>query len=428
MKTNNLIKFAALSLICCLFFGCAPEDETEKLGTIFGTVTDFASGEPINNANVRLNPRGETTLTGSDGTFQFNDLTSGSYSLSLSKNGYADLDDDYVIKIENGNSVSRDIQMQKELSSLKIVDNNGHSVSELDFGNDAGVNQKTFSILNDGNMVLDFTVTKTVNWIEEIVPSTGTVNIGDKKPIYVIINRELMENGVNNTNLLITTPNTGGVELAVKAAKYSAPVVTTGIVTNITHKSAACSGSVTSDGGSSVTERGICWSTAPSPTINDFKATSGSGLGSYSCNMTNLSNNTKYYVKAYAKNYQGVAYGEEKSFTTEKFPTFQYGGYTYYVAPDPGNIMNWNAANSYCNNLSLEGMSGWRMPTRDELVQMYAEMNSIEGFSSYSYWSSTGSTNGHYVVSFYNNGNIYDEPNSARSRVRPIKKKTTKQY
>ena len=400
MKTNKLIRFAASLMLCCMFFGCKPEDEMEKLGTIYGTVTDFSSGEPIGNANVRLNPRGETTLTGSDGTFEFNNLASGSYSLSLSKNGYANLDDDYVIKLENGNTISRDIQMQKELSSLKIVDNNGYSVSALDFGNDAGVNQKTFSILNDGNMVLDFTITKTVNWIKEIVPSTGTVNIGDKKPIYVIINRELMENGVNNTNLLITTPNTGAVELAVKATKYSVPVVTTGIVANITHNSAACSGSVTSDGGSYVTERGICWSTAPSPTINDFKATSGSGLGSYSCNMTNLSNNTKYYVKAYAKNSYGISYGEEKSFTTEAFPTFQYGGYTYYVAPDPGNNMNWSEANSYCNNLTNGGLSGWRMPTRDELVQMYAEMNSIGGFfySFYGgYWSSTSSASGHYI-------------------------------
>lgn len=78
----------ALLLVCCAFFGCAPEEETEKLGTIYGTVTDFSSGNPINNANVRLNPRGESTLTGADGTFQFNDLPTGSYSLSLSKNGY----------------------------------------------------------------------------------------------------------------------------------------------------------------------------------------------------------------------------------------------------------------------------------------------------------------------------------------------------
>ena len=110
---KNSFKFAAILVVCCMFFDCTPE--SEKLGTIYGTVTDFASGEPISNANVRLNPRGETTLTGSDGTYQFNDVTNGNYSLSLSKNGYMDLDDDYVIEIENGNSVRRDLQLSPEV-------------------------------------------------------------------------------------------------------------------------------------------------------------------------------------------------------------------------------------------------------------------------------------------------------------------------
>ena len=111
MKTN-IIKFTALLMVCCAMLGCKPEEE-EKFGTIFGIVTDYSSGNPINNVNVRLNPRGETTLTGSDGSFQFNNLPAGSYSLSLSKDGYADLDDDYVIEIENGNSVHRDVQIKK---------------------------------------------------------------------------------------------------------------------------------------------------------------------------------------------------------------------------------------------------------------------------------------------------------------------------
>ena len=423
--------------------GCKPEEpEIGKYGTIYGTVTDYSSGNPINNANVRLNPRGETTLTGSDGRFQFNDLAEGSYSLSLSKNGYVDLDDDYVIKIENGNSISRDVQMQKEQSSLKIVDNDGNTVSELDFGNDAGLNQKTFSIFNNGNITLEFTITKTSNWIDEVVPSTGTVSVGDTKPIYVIINRDLLGYGENRTNLLITTPNAGGIELEVKAKKSSnAPEVLTMDVTNITAKSASCGGNVISDGGSDVTSRGICWNTSPHPTINNSTATSGSGIGAYSCNMTNLQNNTTYYVRAYANNSAGISYGEEKSFTTEAFPTFQYGGYTYYVAPDPGNYMEWSAANSYCNNLSLEGMTGWKMPTRDELVQMYADRNSIGGFSTafggtgdnsngyfYSaYWSSTTSTSSyHYYVTF-SNGTVCNPPDTYygynRARVRPIRRK-----
>ena len=110
MKTNQLLKVVALLVLCCAMFGCGKV----KQGSIYGTVTDFATGNPVGNANVRLNPRGETTLTGSDGTFQFNDVTDGNYSLSLSKNGYVDLDDFYVIEITNGNSVRRDFQLSPE--------------------------------------------------------------------------------------------------------------------------------------------------------------------------------------------------------------------------------------------------------------------------------------------------------------------------
>ena len=214
---------------------------------------------------------------------------------------------------------------------------------------------------------------------------------------------------------------------------YALPSVMTILVTNITTVSAECRGEVLSDGGSTVTERGVCYSLAPNPTINNTTVTSGTGTGSFTCELTGLTKNTKYYVKAYAKNSYGVAYGEEKSFTTDAFPTFQYGGHTYYVAPDPGNRMEWSAANSYCNNLSLEGMTGWKMPTRDELVQMYADRMSIGGFyidSSYTgsmYWSSTATGNYHYYVRFYS-GSVFWDPTdyhygTTKCRVRPIRRK-----
>lgn len=117
MKQQRLFKLAALLVLCCTMFGCEKEDPLNLTGqkhSIYGTVTDHATGELVSNANVRLNPIGETTLTSSDGMFQFTDVPDGTYSLSLSKNGYVDMDDDYVIEIENGNSVRRDLQLSRE--------------------------------------------------------------------------------------------------------------------------------------------------------------------------------------------------------------------------------------------------------------------------------------------------------------------------
>ena len=95
-------------------------------------------------------------------------------------------------------------------------------------------------------------------------------------------------------------------------------IITTKEVTNIKATTATCGGNVTSDGNSTVTARGVCWSTSPNPTINDNKTTDGSGTGSYTSNLTNLSDNTTYYVRAYATNEKGTSYGEEKSFATLK--------------------------------------------------------------------------------------------------------------
>ena len=79
---------------------------------------------------------------------------------------------------------------------------------------------------------------------------------------------------------------------------------------------ATCCGNVTADGGTSVTERGICYSTSQNPTTSNTKITKGSGTGSFTCNMTGLTVGTTYYVRAYAKNGKGTAYGDEVSFNT----------------------------------------------------------------------------------------------------------------
>ena len=100
------------------------------------------------------------------------------------------------------------------------------------------------------------------------------------------------------------------------SSEIALPTVTTAIVTQITETSAVASGNVTSDGGASVTERGVCISTVSNPTISNIKITAGSGTGSFTCNLTGLQANTTYYVRAYAVNSKGTAYGEEVTFTT----------------------------------------------------------------------------------------------------------------
>ena len=95
-----------------------------------------------------------------------------------------------------------------------------------------------------------------------------------------------------------------------------APTVTTIAISDIDKTTATGGGNVTADGGATVTARGICWSTEQNPTISGSHTTDGTGTGSFTSAMTGLAANTTYYVRAYATNSIGTAYGEAVSFTT----------------------------------------------------------------------------------------------------------------
>ncbi|MBO6026377.1 MAG: fibronectin type III domain-containing protein [Bacteroidales bacterium] len=96
----------------------------------------------------------------------------------------------------------------------------------------------------------------------------------------------------------------------------SKPSVTTSAVINITDKGADCGGVVTSEGTSAVVERGVCWSEDSYPTVSDYHLAVEGGLGSFTCHLTGLKANTTYYVRAYAINGVGIAYGSQVNFVT----------------------------------------------------------------------------------------------------------------
>lgn len=102
---------------------------------------------------------------------------------------------------------------------------------------------------------------------------------------------------------------------------YDLPIVTTQAVTNITEATATGNGNVTSDGGSTITERGTVISTSANPTTADHKDTASGTTGAFTTSITGLSKNTTYHVRAYAINSAGTSYGADVSFTTLTDPT-----------------------------------------------------------------------------------------------------------
>ncbi len=119
------------------------------------------------------------------------------------------------------------------------------------------------------------------------------------------------------------------------------PILITSAITSVTDTSAISGGDITSDGGFPITSRGICYSTHQFPSIADSIITIGNGTGVYSANLIGLTTNTTYYVKAFATNSEGTAYGNQISFKTNALPTIittNASAITAYTATTGGNI------------------------------------------------------------------------------------------
>ena len=108
-----------------------------------------------------------------------------------------------------------------------------------------------------------------------------------------------------------------GEQVTFTTSLYGVPELTTSPVTGITQTTAVSGGNITFDGGVPVTSRGVCWSSSkPLPDISDSKTTNGTGAGSFTSNITGLTGNTTYFVRAYATNAQGTGYGAAVQFKT----------------------------------------------------------------------------------------------------------------
>ena len=112
-----------------------------------------------------------------------------------------------------------------------------------------------------------------------------------------------------------------GEDVTFTTIQIVVPTLTTAEVTSITFTTAVSGGNITSDGNAPVTARGICWSTAVDPTINDSKTSDGTGTGSFVSNLTGLTAGTIYHVRAYATNSAGTGYGADVTFTASALAT-----------------------------------------------------------------------------------------------------------
>ncbi|MDC0098736.1 DUF1566 domain-containing protein [Crocinitomicaceae bacterium] len=236
----------------------------------------------------------------------------------------------------------------------------------------------------------------------------------------------------------------GGFVIIPGISATNAPVqlatLTTSAVSSLTNISATSGGNITDDGGANITTRGVCYSINTNPTTADNITNDGNGTGSFTSNLSGLTDGTTYYVRAYATNSAGTAYGNELSFTAALAIGDSYqGGIIFYLDGLGGGLIAapadqsagapWGCygtlitgadataigtgaqntidieagcttigtAADICENLVLAGYTDWFLPSTDELNLMYQNigqgnalgLGNVGGFANNAYWSST---------------------------------------
>jgi len=169
------------------------------------------------------------------------------------------------------------------------------------------------------------------------------------------------------------------------------PQVTTSPITNITSSGAITGGNITSDGGSMVSARGVVYGTTTNPTILNNTTSNGAGTGVFITNLIGLLHSTTYYVRAYATNSVGTAYGNEVSFTT--------------LSAAPAFTCGTSAVSDVDNNTYATVQIGTQCWTQSNLkVSKYRNGDNIPTGLTNSQWSSTST--GAYAI--YNNDPVND--------------------
>ena len=195
MKKLNLK--LALGIVCaialCVMTSCTKKETT---GRIQGIVTDVVTTEPIQGVNISLSPTGASTVTGSDGRYEFNNLTPGNYTVQGMKNGYES--NTKNITITEGNVSSGDMMLRPATTGFRL------NVDYIDFG--ANFSQMQFKIINSSStQPLSWEISESLNWLTAS-PSTGNLQGGQETTVTLDIDRSLLEQSVS-ANITVRSPN-----------------------------------------------------------------------------------------------------------------------------------------------------------------------------------------------------------------------------
>ena len=296
-------------------------DPSEVTGAISGVIKDFTSGTLVSNCQVTLTPGGKSVTSSMSGTYQFTDIQPGEYSLSFKKAGY---DDEKVsVTVVIGKTTPCDVLL-KAKAAFAI------SEESYDFG-DIEVS-KTFYLYNYSDQKCSFEVLNLPEWLN-FDRMTGVLDVNGQQAITANVDRSKVGEGTYSQNITLTYSGkeSGSVVLSISMKKVvlSVPQVTIeSYASSVKSNSFDIAGAITATGGSQILSYGHCWNLTGNPTIEDSKTDFGhaDALLTFKSTASNLSVYTTYYVRAYARNSQGITYSDQVEVTTQDVATDKWDG------------------------------------------------------------------------------------------------------
>ena len=339
------------------------------------------------------------------------------------------------------------LKAQRTQGVVVIIDRSqlesGDNVTPINVTSNDGNKEITVKATND-------TVPPTLNTLEATnvrttsavlnaeILTKGNPNYSKRGFVYSLESNPTLENTISDLTAAVTEKNTysatvAGLELGktyyvrgyainevdVAYSNNEVKVVPQTVLASVTTKavsnvnpdpesaSATFNGSIVDEGDPAYTERGFVYGTVHNPTIEDDTKKFVTGIGTtgdFSVNVSKLEVSTEYYVRAYVINEKGIAYGEEVTLNFKDYlPYVSVPGTNLIAAKKDAGQGDWNSAIEMCENSTLAGFNDWRLPTKNELLTLYANKDYIGNFKNATYWSSTSEDiNNAYHLDFSN--------------------------
>lgn len=447
---NLLFLFTILVVTSC--------ETPVNTGTIHGVVTDYATGEPIKNAGVTIMPIGNTTITGSEGQFQFDNLEPRTYQLMIQKTGYEILTTTNL-QLSLGAIIPQNLQMTVMPPSLKVLDDKGNPIDTLFFDATlADDNIRLFNILNDGVEDLNWDVLSNSKWIKSIKPQSGVLKTTETVGIVVETDRSLITNTAGEESTIHVVTDNGSKEIKLslgneyeKYKEYLKQIeeyksFPTLISFGKTYKFLP----------KELTNEEINWKEAISrcesisfagyedwilPDFNivyamlDDKYITGEFSYTDFWTFTKIDQDHVYsvpynggwnYNKWNEKGRVRCVRVEEDNTLKDynNLKSFTYNKSNYKILPEGlTEVCTWSIAKDVCKSITYGGYEDWYIPSKDELNFMY-NINLIPSIGSY--WSSTkhdafeGRERVWYLSNGYWYGSSCDEDYYNEDTYRPI--------